>query len=86
MELERIRRLNKEERENLKLEDLTMSEMEAVIAETILCEKNRKIAVLRFLKLSTFDQISETLGYDERTVAAKVKFIKERLKNTILNV
>lgn len=86
MDLERIRGLTKEERFALILEDLTMSEMKAVIAETILTEENIKIAELRFLKLYTAERIAERLGYDDRTVANRIKFIKERLRNTIMNV
>ena len=86
MDLERIRKLTKEERTNLVLEDLTMSEMKAVIAETILTKENINIANLRFLKLYTAEKIAEKLGYDERTIAAHIKFIKERLRNTIMNV
>ena len=86
MEFERIRRLTKEERLELKLEDLTMSEMKAVIGETILTSENIKIAELRFLKLCTAEKIAEKLGYDDRTIASRIKFIKERLRNTILNV
>ena len=86
MDLERIRRLSKEERIELKLEDLTMSEMTAVINETILTDENRKIAGLRFLKLYTAEKIAEKLGYDDRTIAHRLQFIKERLKNTIMNV
>ena len=86
MELERIRWLTREERITLILEDLTMSEMKAVIAETILTEENIKIAELRFLKLYTAERIAERLGYDDRTVANRIKFIKERLRNTIMNV
>ena len=86
MDLERIRGLAREERITLILEDLTMSEMRAVINETILTEENIKIAELRFLKLYTAEKIAERLGYDDRTVANRIKFIKERLKNTIMNV
>lgn len=86
MDLERIRRLSKEERENIILADLTMSEMRAVINETILSDENLKIAELRFLKLYTAERIAEKLGYDDRTIANHIKFIKERLKNTIMNV
>ena len=43
MDLERIRGLTREERISLILEDLTMSEMKAVIAETILTEENIKL-------------------------------------------
>ncbi len=86
MDLERIRGLTREERITLILEDLTMSEMKAVIGETILTEENIKIAELRFLKLYTAEKIAERLGYDDRTVTNRIKFIKERLKNTILNV
>lgn len=86
MDLERIRRLTKEERIELKLEDLTMSEMTAVIRETILTDENRKIAGLRFLKLYTAEDIAEKLGYDDRTIANRIKFIKDRLRNTIVNV
>ena len=63
-----------------------MSEMTAVINETILTDENRKIAGLRFLKLYTADKIAEKLGYDDRTIAHRLQFIKERLKNTIMNV
>jgi hypothetical protein len=86
MDLERIRTLTKEERIATNLEDLTMSEMKAVIAETILMEENIKIAELRFLKLYTAEKIADKLGYDQRTIANRIKFIKERLKNTIMNV
>jgi hypothetical protein len=86
MELERIRRLTKEERESLNIDDLTMSDMKAVIEETILSETNVKIAKLRFLKLKNAEKIGEILGYDSRTVAARIKFIKERFKNTIINI
>ena len=86
MELERIRRLTREERIALLLEDLTMSEMKAVIAETILTDENIKIAELRFLKLYTGERIAEKLGYDDRTIANRIKFIKDRLRNTIMNV
>lgn len=86
MELERIRRLTREERIALLLEDLTMSEMKAVIAETILTDENIKIAELRFLKLYTAERIAENLGYDDRTIAHRIKFIKDRLRNTIMNV
>lgn len=86
MELERIRRLTKEEREHLNIDDLTMSEMKAVIEETILSETNFKIAKYRFLQLKDAETIGEKLGYDSRTVAARIKFIKERLKNTIINI
>ena len=86
MEFERIRRLTQDERAELKLEDLTMSEMKSVIGETILTDENIKIAELRFLKLCTAEKIAEKLGYDDRTIASRIRFIKERLRNTILNV
>lgn len=86
MELERIRRLTKEEREALNIDDLTMSEMTAVINETILSDTNSKIAKLRFLKLKNAEKVAEVLGFDSRTIAARIKFIRERLKNTILNI
>ena len=86
MDLERIRSLSKAEREAIIFADLTMSEMKAVINETILTEENIKIAELRFLKLYTAEKIAEKLGYDDRTIAHRIQFIKERLKNTIMNV
>lgn len=86
MDLERIRRLTKEEREALNIDDLTMSEMTAVINETILSDTNSKIAKLRFLKLKNAEKVAEILGFDSRTIAARIKFITERLKNTILNI
>lgn len=86
MEFERIKTMSKEERANLIIADLTMSEMKAVIAETILTDENIKIAELRFLKLYTAEKIADKLGYDQRTIANRIKFIKERLKNTIMNV
>lgn len=86
MDLERIRGLTRAEREAIILSDLTMSEMRAVINETIFTDENIKIAELRFLKLYTAERIAEKLGYDDRTIASRIKFIKERLKNTIMNV
>lgn len=86
MELERIRKLSKEERAELLLADLTMSEMKAVLQETILSKENFEIAKLRFLKLYTAEKIADTLGYDQRTIAHRIQFIKDRLKNTIMNI
>ena len=86
MDFERIKKLNKEEREKIILADLTMSEMRSVIAETILTDENRKIAELRFLKLLTAEKIAEKLAYDDRTITHRIQFIKERLKNTIINI
>ena len=86
MELERIRKLSKEERAELLLADLTMSEMKAVLQETILSKENFEIAELRFLKLYTAEKIADTLGYDQRTIAHRIQFIKDRLKNTIMNI
>ena len=86
MELERLKALNKEERANIIIADLTVSEMKAVIAETILTDENVKIAELRFLKLYTAEKIADKLGYDQRTIAHRIQFIKERLKNTIMNI
>ena len=86
MELERIRKLSKEERAELLLADLTMSEMKAVLQETILSKENFEIAKLRFLKLCTAEKIADTLGYDQRTIAHRIQFIKDRLKNTIMNI
>jgi hypothetical protein len=86
MELERIRTLTKEERTLLPLEDLLLSEMRAIIAETILTDENIKIAEMRFLKLMNGEKIAEHLGYDSRTMQARIKFIKERLRNTLINI
>ena len=86
MELERIRSLSKEERIALPLDSLTMSEMKAVIAETILSEEDIKIAELRFIMLYSNEKIAERLGYDQRTVAAHIKHIKDRLHNTIIYI
>ncbi len=86
MEFERIKTMSKEERANLIIADLTMSEMKAVIAETILTDENIKIAELRFLRLFTAEKIADKLGYDQRTIAHRIQFIKERLKNTIMNI
>lgn len=86
MELERILQLTKEERTNLPLEDLLKSEMQAIINETILTDENIKIAEMRFLKLMNGEKIAECLGYDSRTMQARIKFIKERLRNTLINI
>lgn len=86
MEFERIKTMSKEERANLIIADLTMSEMKAVIAETILTDENIKIAELRFLRLFTAEKTADKLGYDQRTIAHRIQFIKERLKNTIMNI
>jgi DNA-directed RNA polymerase specialized sigma24 family protein len=68
---------------NKDFEDFTVSEMREIIAETILTDENRRIAELRYIKLLSYEQISEKVLIDKRTVQSRIKSINAKLNNTI---
>ena len=58
------------------------SETREIIDETLLTEKERRIAEDRFLKAMTIEKIAEDLGIERRSVSKQTKRVSMKLKNT----
>lgn len=84
MDKTRFIALTKEERENLTLDDFTISEILELINETVLSPENRTIARLRFAKAMTIEAIAEKVNRDMKTVQRRIPIIKKQLNKTIL--
>lgn len=75
--------LSNEEKIQLTYKDFTVSEITEIIAETVLSNKDREIAMLRFTKLMTYEDIAERVDLDWKTVQKRVPMISEKLKQTV---
>nr|DAU61047.1 MAG TPA: ECF sigma factor [Caudoviricetes sp.] len=84
MDKTRFSALTKEEKENLTLNDFTVSEIIELINETVLSPENRIIARLRFAKAMTIEAIAEKIKRDVKTVQRRLPAIEIQLNKTIL--
>ena len=84
MDKTRFSALTKEEKENLTLNDFTVSEIIELINETVLSPENRIIARLRFAKDMTIEAIAEKIKRDVKTVQRRLPAIEIQLNKTIL--
>lgn len=83
MDKTRFLKLSATEIENLELDDFTVTELKEIISETILSDRDKTIAELRFIKLLSHEKIASKLGYDKRTIYSRLSIIKKKLKKTI---
>lgn len=67
-------------------EDFTTSEIENIINETSLTDRDRQIATLRFIKLKSEEDIASILQIDKKTVHSNISKISDALKNTCLKL
>lgn len=64
----------------------TNSETMEIIDETALSETERRIAVCKFIKMMTVDEIANDVGYDVRTIQRKAKQVSLKLKSTFMKM
>jgi hypothetical protein len=85
---ERFADLSKEQKANLTMTDLTVSEIRFIIIETVFAkEVDGLIAELRFIRSCSQAVIAEKIGYEqERSVQERLISIKERMLNTIQKI
>lgn len=83
---ERFEDFTKEQKQALTLKDFTVSELTAIIEETILTDVDKQIAKLRFIKLLSFDKISDQLLFDSRTIRKHIIYIEKALSETIMRI
>lgn len=85
MKQERIdffKQLTDDAKQSLSQQDFTVSEIKEIISETPLKQLDRDIAYLRYIDCMTFDEISDQLGYDPKTIKSHLPDISIKLKST----
>lgn len=86
--ISRFAQLPREEKEKVKIADLTVSEIKFVIEETVFAkEVDPLIAEMRFIRSLSMEKIADKIGYEQRrSVQLRLEDITERLQNTILKL
>lgn len=86
--ISRFADLSREEKTNVKISDLTVSEIRFIIEETVFAkEVDPLIAEMRFIRSLSMEKIAEKIGYEQRrSVQLRLEDITERLQKTILKV
>ena len=86
--ISRFAHLPREEKEKIKIADLTVSEIKFVIEETVFAkEVDPLIAEMRFIRSLSMEKIADKIGYEQRrSVQLRLEDITERLQKTILKV
>ena len=83
---ERFNGITAEEKSALTFDDFTVSEIKALIEETVLSDRDRIIAELKLCRAFTIEGIAGKLGFDDKTIETAVLKIKEKVKKTILKI
>ena len=83
--LQRLSKLTDEEKYKLTYKDFTVTEIEELIAETPMCDTDKRIAVARFIKEKPDSEIAEQEHMDTRTVRRHIEEIRHRLKITCIH-
>lgn len=89
MKQERIdffKQLTDDAKQSLSQQDFTVSEIREIISETPLKQLDRDIAYLRYIDCMTFDEISDQLGYDPKTIKSHLPDISLKLKSTCAKI
>ena len=86
--ISRFAQLPREEKEKVKIADLTVSEIKFVIEETVFAkEVDPLIAEMRFIRSLSMEKIADKIGYEQRrSVQLRLEDITERLQKTILKL
>jgi hypothetical protein len=86
--ISRFAQLPREEKEKIKIADLTVSEIKFVIEETVFAkEVDPLIAEMRFIRSLSMEKIADKIGYEQRrSVQLRLEDITERLQKTILKL
>lgn len=72
--------------ETLECEDVTKSEVETLIYEAKLSERDNKIAKLYFVDHKSEDNIAQELMVDKKTIHSNLPKISHRLKRTAIQL
>lgn len=83
---ERLKNLTDDELKELVFTDFLKSELIELIEETILSDLDKAIAILKFTKLKTNEEIAEEVQYDPKTVRTHSKLVQEKLTETLLKL
>ena len=75
-------KLTHDEKMDLESKDFLVSEIEEIIAETPLCDTDKRISVKRYIECMTEREIAEKLQLDEKTVNRRLQTISLKLKIT----
>lgn len=84
--LERFTGISKEEKEKLTFDDFTVTEIKFLIEETVLSDRDRKIAELILCREFTNERVAHKLGFDDKTIGKAAREAEEKIKKTILKV
>lgn len=74
--------LTREELMNLTAKDFTVSEIIEIINETPLSDRDKTIAINRYTKGMTLEDIADILNVDSRTVGKALRNISSKLRDT----
>lgn len=72
--------------DGISVELFTNSEAMEIINETLMNSSDKEIAIDRFVKGMSVDEISASVGYDERTIQRKLRGISKKLKRTFMKM
>lgn len=70
----------------ISIELFTNSEAMEIINETLMNSSDREIATDRFIKGMSVEEISASVGYDERTIQRKLREISKKMKKTFMKM
>lgn len=82
--LEKFKKLTDDKKYELSYKDFTISEIKELIAETPMCDLDKRISVAKFINLKTNDEIAEIEHLDTRSVSRHVLKIKCMMKYTCI--
>lgn len=82
--LEHFRKMTDEQKYALTYQDFTVSEIKELIAETPMCDLDKRIAVGKFVNDMTADEIGDKEHLDVRTVARHILKIRCLIKCTCI--
>lgn len=78
--------LTNDEKMALTSNDFTISEITEIINETALNKLDKNIAVMRYIKRMTFDEIANKLDRDIKTIQKRIPNISIKLKQTCVKL
>lgn len=72
-----------EEKYALTYKDFLVSEILEIIAETVLSDEDRKIAILKYTRAMTISQIADNVNLDKKTIQNRLPLISEKIRRTL---
>lgn len=81
-----FKKLTEDEKQALTYKDFTITEINEIIAETPLRDDDKRIAVMRYNKCMTYQEIADATFLDIKTVKKRIANISTRLKTTCVRL